>query len=212
MFDLLMDYMWKKKNQIDWRKKNPHNNTFLCCNSKIDINRIIVGKATYGGINALIYSRNGKLKVGNYCSIAGNVTFLVGAEHNLQRVSTYPFKVKLLRTEEFEAESKGDIIIDDDVWIGQGAIVLSGVHIGQGAVVAAGAVVCKDIPPYAVVGGVPAKIIKYRFSEEIIKELLEINYANLTSEFINNNLNEFYQELKNKEQINWFKEWCEELR
>lgn len=70
-----------------------------------------------------------------------------------------------------EATSKGDIVVKDDVWIGYGSIILSGVHIGQGAVIAAGSVVSHDVPPYAIVGGVPARLIKYRFSEEMTKKL-----------------------------------------
>lgn len=84
-------------------------------------------------------------------------------------VSTYPFKRKLFHGGE-EAVSKGDIIVGDDVWVGYGATILSGVHIGQGAVIAAGAVVNKDVPPYAIVGGIPAKVIKYRFSESVCKK------------------------------------------
>ena len=206
MFEILIDFISKKKNQIDWRKKNKHNSTFLCCSTRTDINRIMVGNATYGGINALIFSKEGNLIIGNFCSIAGNVTFLVGTEHNMQRISTYPFKVKLLGTEEFEAESKGNIIVDDDVWIGHGATILSGVHIGQGAVIAAGAVVSKNVPPYAIVGGVPAKIIKYRFSDEIIKELLKVDYSKVDKQLIENNLDKMYQDVRDRERIEWLME------
>ena len=201
MYHLLIDYIGKKKNQLDWRRKNQHNSTFLSCNTRTDINRITVGKATYGAINALLFSKEGKLIIGNFCSIAGNVSFLVGTEHNLQRISTFPFKVKFLGTEELEAESKGDIIVDDDVWIGHGAIILSGVHIGQGAVVAAGAVVSKDVPPYAIVGGVPAKIIKYRFDDEIINEMLKIDYSRLNKSMIENSIDKFYEKINTKQQV-----------
>lgn len=78
---------------------------------------------------------------------------------------------------EWETQAKGNIIVNDDVWIGDSALILSGVEIGQGAVIAAGAVVTEDVPPYAVVGGVPAKVIKYRFRDDVIKELVKIDYA-----------------------------------
>ena len=76
-------------------------------------------------------------------------------------MSTYPFRVKILRSCTSEAFSKGDIVIGDDVWIGYGAIIMSGVHVGQGAIIAAGSVVTKDIPDNAIAVGVPAKVVKY---------------------------------------------------
>ena len=80
---------------------------------------------------------------------------------------------------------------------------MSGVHIGQGAIVAAGAVVTKDIPPYAVVGGVPAKIIKYRFDDEMIKELLKIDYEKLSKDKIEKHIDDLYTSLVDKKQIDW---------
>ena len=80
---------------------------------------------------------------------------------------------------------------------------MSGVHIGQGAVIAAGSVVTKDIPPYAIVGGVPAKIIKYRFSSDMITELLKIDYRKLTEDAIRQHINDLYVELKDINQLNW---------
>ena len=73
--------------------------------------------------------------------------------------------------------TNGDIVVGDDVWVGQRAIIMSGVNIGQGAVIGAGAIVTKNVPPYAIVGGIPAKVIRYRFSEELIQELLKIDYS-----------------------------------
>ena len=83
-----------------------------------------------------------------------------------------------------EGTSKGDIIVGDDIWIGYGAVILSGITIGQGAIIGAGAIVTKNVPPYAVVGENPAKIIKYRFEENIIKELLRIDFNKITDEAI----------------------------
>jgi len=96
-----------------------------------------------------------------------DVLFLLGGNHNIETFSTYPFKVMILG-EKKEAWSKGPIIVEDDVWIGTRAMILSGVRIGQGAIIAAGAVVTKDVPPYSIVGGNPAKIIKYRFYKNLI--------------------------------------------
>jgi serine acetyltransferase len=108
-----------------------------------------------------------------------------------------------------EAFSKGNIVIDDDVWIGYGVTILSGVHIGQGAVVAAGAVVTKDVPPYAIVGGVPAKIIKYRFSPEIIEELMKIDYSKLEEDDIKNHIDDLYSEIKTVEDAKKIVGWMQ---
>ena len=163
-----------------WRAKNRHNFTTL--SNYYNFDNIIVGKYTYGQINASLFSpTNEKLYIGNYCSIGGDVKFIVAAEHDYKNLSSYPFKV-MLGGYETEALSKGDIVVEDDVWIGNNALILSGVTIGQGAVVAAGSVVTKDIEPYAIVAGNPAKVIKYRFEPEIIEKLKRIDYSKLTKE------------------------------
>jgi acetyltransferase-like isoleucine patch superfamily enzyme len=160
-----------------WRRKNRHNETIPA--NMFRIGRVIVGKKTYGVLNVTDFSPlNTKLKIGNYCSISPGVQFLLGGEHQIDSISAYPFKVKCFGYEK-ESYSKGDIVVGDDVWIGTNAIVCSGVEIGQGAIVAAGAVVTKDVPPYAVVGGNPAKLIKYRFNEPLRKKcrkLMCVNY------------------------------------
>lgn len=101
----------------------------------------------------------------------------------------------------YDALSKGNIIVEDDVWIGQNAFILSGVTIHQGAVIATGAVVTKDVPAYAVAGGVPAKVIKYRFQEEVINELLKIDYGRLTKELVEKHMDELYTEIRTAEQV-----------
>ena len=117
-------------------------------------------------------------------------------------ISSYPYRV-WITNEKQEGVSKGNIIVDDDVWIGFRSTILSGVHIGQGAIVAAGSVVTKDVPPYAIVGGVPAKVIKYRFSPEMIEELLKVDYSKLTKEMIEEHIEDLYAELKDPSQLDW---------
>lgn len=168
-----------------WKRNNSHNKTVIGEIKNINLynfiksGNIVVGKNTYGLIN-IDYSGdvNEKLIIGSYCSISNKSSFLLGGEHQYTNISTYPFRAKLFG-EQFEGGTKGPIIVNDDVWIGDRALILSGVEIGQGAIIAAGSVVVKDVPPYAIVGGNPAKIIKYRFSNEIIEKLLYIDYSSL---------------------------------
>ena len=176
-----------KKN---YRKENKDNYTEL--KNACDYSKIKVGKETYGLIDIKTYGgENCLLKIGNYCSIANDTVFILGGEHEYNHISTYPFKAKLMGIS--ESKNKGDIEIADDVWIGYGATILSGVKIGQGAIIGAKSVVAKDIPPYAIYCG--NKIIKYRFSEEIIKELLKIDYSILDKNFIKENMDVFYKEV-----------------
>lgn len=187
--------IFKKK----WRRLNSHNYTSV--SRKFPIHCVEVGQYTYGNLAVYNDVEEVKLKIGSFCSIASDVTFLLGIDHNTKLISTFPFNA--IFDGEYEAISKGDIIIDDDVWIGYGATILSGVHIGQGAVVAAGAVVSHDVPPYAIVGGVPARILKYRFSPELIEELLKVDYGKLKKEDIEKHIDELYVELKDKRQLVW---------
>ncbi len=161
-----------------------------------------VGKWTYG--NPAIAPGISKVKIGSFCSIASDVVILAGVEHRTDWVSTFPFTAFLSDWPEAQdilghPGTKGDVIIGNDVWIGQNACILSGVIIGDGAVVGASAVVTKNVPPYAIVGGNPAKIIRYRFDEATIQKLLEIAWWNWTDEeigviiplLLSDNINEF---------------------
>ena len=136
-----------------------------------------------------------KLKIGKFCSIACGTKFLFNsANHALDSLSTYPFP---LFFEEWNLEkekvtdawdNRGDIVIGNDVWIGYEAVILSGVTIGDGAIIGTRAVVTKDVPPYTIVGGVPAKPIRKRFDEKVIKELLKIKWWDWTEEKIARNI------------------------
>lgn len=188
------------KNKI-YRKRNPHNYTSSC--DFHTWNRLTVGNATYGKINAGMCGQEGELHIGNYCSIASGVQFLVSLEHPLHYLSTYPFRTINWGgwKKNYDALSKGDIIVEDDVWIGLNAMILSGVTIHQGAVIATGSVVTKDVPAYAIAGGVPAKVIKYRFPEEVIEELLKIDYGCLTKEMVEQHMEDLCTEIQTAEQV-----------
>lgn len=183
-----------------WRKKNKHNSTSL--KTLTPFSQISVGINTYGDLNVNSSNYNSRLIIGNYCSIASEVSFLLNSEHPINNISTYPFKVKIMGAD-CESLSKGDIIVDDDVWIGHRAIIMSGVHIGQGAVIGAGAVVTRDVPPYAVVAGVPAKIIKMRFKEEIVSCLLDVDFSKLSDTLIKSHICDLYTLLDSPKQLHW---------
>ncbi|WP_251132661.1 CatB-related O-acetyltransferase [Exiguobacterium sp. s80] len=192
---LYLKYIFKKNK---WRKKNNNNFTNISKRFPDDISIVTVGKMTYGTLNVQSYGNSSeKLVVGSYCSIAGNVVFLLGGEHPYKSISTYPFRKYIHGTNE-KTETKGPIVIEDDVWIGENSLILSGVVIGKGSIVAAGSIVTKDIPPYAIFGG--GKILKYRFDDEVIKKLLEFDFSKLDHDYIKNNIDEFYKDI-NKENV-----------
>lgn len=138
---------------------------------------------------------NDKLQIGKFCSIACGAKFIFNsANHTLSSLSTYPFP---LFFEEWGSDkkdvtnawdNKGDIIIGNDVWLGYESVVLAGVTIGDGAIIGARSVVIKDVPPYTIVVGVPAKTIRRRFAEEIISALLRIKWWDWSEEKIRKNL------------------------
>lgn len=177
-------------NRIIFRQKNKHNSTSAA--NVFKLSSVTVGNFSYGGLFVLNDNPVSKLHIGNFCSIAPHVTFILNSDHYTTNVSSFPFKVMCLGESQSEAISYGNIIVEDDVWIGYGAVVLSGVHIGQGAIVASGAVVPKDVPPYAIVGGVPARVIRYRFTKEVVDYLLTLDYSALTKELVAAHLDDLY--------------------
>lgn len=136
-----------------------------------------------------------EIRIGKKCSIAINTTFVM-ANHLVDRFTTSPAPRNLFNHQEGNNSgySKGNILIENDVWIGANTTILDGITIGNGAVIAAGSVVTKDVPAYAIVGGNPAKLIKYRFSSKIIDKIESLRFWDLPMS-----------------EINHFDLWCEDV-
>ena len=149
--------------------------------------KVFIGRYTYGFGNSevLEWGEGESLHIGSFCSIAKDVVFMLGGEHRLDWISTYPFGhiygVEMgIPPVQGHPKSRGSIEIGNDVWIGQGAWILSGIRIGDGAVIGAKSVVTKNVLPYSIVAGNPAKEIKLRFTKELIDLLLELKWWNLS--------------------------------
>ena len=155
-------------------------------NSKVEI-----GDYTYGFNNLTVHQwgEGANLTLGKYCSIGHNVTIFLGGDHRTDWITTYPFGHT--HREVFGGEdivghpaTKGNIVIGNDVWLGADCKIMAGITIGDGAVIAGSAVVVKDVESYSIVGGNPAKHLKYRFDPEIIILLSELSWWNLPVETV----------------------------
>lgn len=178
-----------------WRELNGHNETYITrINAAFDFERVKVGRRSYGGLAVFFFEAPGEqLSIGRFVSIADDVKFLLGGNHRMDGFSTFPFEAKYFGG--VEATSKGAIIVEDDVWIGFGSTLLSGITIGRGAVIAAGSVVNKSVLPYSLVAGNPARHVRFRFQPEIIDRLMELDYSRLSDEVIVRNRDILYESL-----------------
>lgn len=156
------------------------------------IDSSVIGSHTYVQKNTTIFNST----IGKFCSIATNVSIGPG-RHSLSGVSTHPVfflhntpLVKKYSSEDL-VETAQPVTIGHDVWIGEKSIILNGVTIGTGAVIAAGSIVNKDVPPYAIVGGSPAKLIRYRFDEAVIGQLLQSEWWNRDEQWLQANYKSF---------------------
>ena len=175
-----------------WRKKIVQgDHTYICGEPNIIAD---------GGEGAMIY-------IGNYCSVAGNSNWIIGGNHRYDWITTFPFtsfnkeyninipsifekkkKINKLYSNQPGCYSNGNIEIGNDVWIGYNCTIINGIKIGDGAVIAANSNVVSDVEPYSIVGGNPAKLIKYRFTKDQIDKLLKIQWWNWDRQKIKDNV------------------------
>ncbi|GHT31152.1 hypothetical protein AGMMS49574_12420 [Bacteroidia bacterium] len=205
IINTLLAVLRKIKFKKRWRVLNKHNGTVA--ENVFPIELVTVGEGSYGALNVLSWSSSAlkrvipgeRLIIGNYVSIASGVLFILGGNHQTDTITSYPICLLTGNSTPLDSESKGAITISDEVWIGTNAMILSGVTIGKGAVIAAGSVVAKDVPAYAIVGGNPARVIKYKYSPEIINIVSSTNLIDLSKECIENNIALFNMKIQSVE-------------
>jgi acetyltransferase-like isoleucine patch superfamily enzyme len=150
--------------------------------------RLRIGRHTYG--RPILEEYQGSLanvSIGHYCSIGPDVRIITGGNHATDRVSTFPFRIRMLNDRSYNdgmPYTNGDIMIGSDVWIGSHVTIMSGISVGHGAVIAAGAVVTRDLEPYGIYGGVPAKLLKYRFDANTVSRLLASNWWSMEEKVV----------------------------
>lgn len=193
----ILEYKNKDKNLKIGYMASAVNCSFGLYNTVMDRTSLVevkLGDFTYIGSD----TRISKSSIGKFCSIGHGSKIGLGKHPSANFVSTHPIffspssQVQISFSDKNYFKEFDKIIIGNDVWIGVNAIVLDGVNIGDGVIVAAGAVVTKDIPPYAIVGGVPAKIIRFRFETNEIEKLLELKWWNMDTGYLKNNFTKFH--------------------
>jgi len=174
--------------------KNSTFEMFNTLKNNVSLNSVKLGKFTYISTNTKIQYTT----IGKFCSVGSDCKIGLGKHPSNTFVSNHPIFFSLFKQAQITFASKNyfdeteSISIGNDVWIGSNSIILDGVKIEDGVIVAAGSVVTKDIPAYAIVGGVPAKIIKYRFNKKEIDRLLEIKWWNMDIDFLKTNYKKFH--------------------
>jgi acetyltransferase-like isoleucine patch superfamily enzyme len=185
LYEFILNFTIRYEQKL-WRENNKENFTSIANgihDNKFPLDKVHAGKYSYGKLLVYSYSDNdAQLFIGNLCSIAEGVKFMLGGEHNYKCLLTYPIHANF--SSGIDSNNKGNINIEDDVWIGANSIILSGVTLARGTVVAAGSVVIKSTLPYSIVGGNPAKLIKFRFDAEIIKKISKIDLKKIDKYFV----------------------------
>jgi virginiamycin A acetyltransferase len=161
----------------------------------IDIDSYIVGAKLESGLNFRIAEGVHNLQIGKYSSLAEDILFLIDINHDYAQVCTGALSAFRGLNFKGKMKRKGQIIIQNDCWIGNGVTIMGGVTVHNGALIAAKSVVTKDVPPYAIVGGNPAKVIKYRFNEHQIQQLQKIAWWNWSQDKIKQNAELFHRDV-----------------
>lgn len=189
----------RKLFQKYWRKLNPHNSTQAAC--IFPARCVQVGDHSYGPLNIISHSSSiESLRIGSFVAIAPEVRFMLSGNHSVNTLFTFPISNMLHKPCIKDANTKGPIIVEDEVWIGYGALILSGVTLGKGCIIAAGSVVTHDIPPYAIAGGNPAKVIKFRLPQEVIEVVNNLYLKDIDTNTLIQHLDLLYAPLETKEQ------------
>jgi acetyltransferase-like isoleucine patch superfamily enzyme len=152
--------------------------------------RYQIGEYTYGKPKVIHGGKKTSLTIGKYCSLSTHIVIFLGGDHRVDWISTYPFPLlwEHARSITGHPSTGGNVVIGNDVWIGYNVTILSGVKIGDGAVIGTGSLVTHDVPPYAIAAGNPARIVRYRFSEEAIEKLLQIKWWDWPDEKVKENV------------------------
>ena len=189
----IKSYLALYRHRKNWRKLNKHN--FTVASTFFPISKVKVGEYTYGDLHIISYGEDNEgIEVGKYVSIVTGVKFLLGGNHHYKRFTNYPFIYKFQDQNCTETWSKGKIVIEDDVWIGTDAFIMSGVKIGKGAIIGARSVVTKNVPAYSIVAGNPAIIMKYRFESPLIEQAKLIDFDKINPQVILDYLDSYKNE------------------
>lgn len=160
----------------------------------VKLKNVKLGDYSYISSNTQIKNAD----IGKFCSIGPNCTIGLGQHPTKNFVSSHPIffstnkQIDITYSDKNYFKEEENIILENDIWVGANVIILDGVTVSNGAIIAAGSVVTKDVPPYAIVGGIPAKIIKFRFPEETINILQDISWWNKDESFLKNNFKKFH--------------------